>query len=117
MRRVFMLIAGIVVGILLLHSGGLSHGPEETGSQSPPRQSPSEIPRSPIAGIPFNNAVEIYQRHRKDLEQLPGVSAVGLSTEGIFVSTTTPSNLPSQVEGIPITVVPADHPGVSCGPE
>ena len=70
-----------------------------------------EIP--PVAGIPRDQALEILDRHREMLEQLPGVLSVHLGAEGILVrilvfsgdrSTPPPTieGLPSVIEGLPV---------------
>ena len=61
----------------------------------------------PIAGIPYYEAMAIVDRHRQELMQFPGVEGVGLDTEGITVGTNNPTAaIPSQVEGLPIKIVP-----------
>src|SRR5581483_4010295 len=49
---------------------------------------PLEAP--PIAGIAYEEALKILERHREALMKLPGVESVGLDAEGIRVETKTP---------------------------
>jgi hypothetical protein len=74
--------------------------PDYTGSL-PPLWEP------PIAGIPYEEALVILERHQKALMQLPGVTGVGLSAWGILVLTDTPAVVPSEVEGLPIITRPS----------
>lgn len=60
----------------------------------------------PIAGVPYEEALEIHYRHVDELSKLPGVTGVGLHKDGIHVATTNPAVVPSHVEGLPITVEP-----------
>jgi hypothetical protein len=66
---------------------------------------PEEIPplmAPPIAGIPYEEALEILKRHGDELRKLPGVEAVWLEADGIVVETNSPAKLPQQLEGLPI---------------
>lgn len=72
-------------------------------------QHPEPIPPlmvPPIAGIPYEEALAILERHRAELMQLPGVEAVGMGVEGIVVETENPAVLPLDVEGLPIKPTP-----------
>jgi hypothetical protein len=61
----------------------------------------------PIAGIAYEEALKILERHQESLMKLPGVESVGLDAEGIRVETKTPPpGLPAAVEGLPVRVVP-----------
>lgn len=64
----------------------------------------------PIAGIPFEKALEIHNRHVEELSKLPGVDAVGLGADGIHVYTANPEVLPKEVEGVPIIPLPPIGP-------
>lgn len=80
-----------------------------------PKQ-PETIPAlmaPPIAGIPFYEAMAILDRHQQELMQLPGVESVGLGAEGVQVGTSNPAVVPSQVEGLPIKIIPPLGPGKS----
>jgi hypothetical protein len=71
-----------------------------------PRQ-PEPIPSimfPPIAGIPYEEAQKIVERHRAELMALPGVSLMGLGERGIVVETTNPSVVPKTIEGLPVEV-------------
>jgi hypothetical protein len=73
-------------------------------------QKPERIPNlwsPPIAGIPYEKALEIHDRHIDELRKLPGVKEVGLGAEGINVYTTNPDIVPKQVEGLRIIPRPA----------
>src|SRR6266571_9004071 len=39
----------------------------------------------PIAGIPYEEALAILERHREELMRLPGVQSVGMGNGGIVV--------------------------------
>lgn len=68
-------------------------------------KNPEPIPplwAPPIAGIPYEEALEIHNRHVEKLSKLPGVESVGLGVNGINIRTTNPSILPSKVEGLAI---------------
>jgi hypothetical protein len=71
-----------------------------------PESIPTAMMEPPIAGIPFEEALKILERHRDELLQLPGVTAVGMGSEGITIETTNPSVVPSDVEGVPVKVRP-----------
>lgn len=64
----------------------------------------------PIAGIPYEEALKILERHREELMKLPGVEAIGMSAEGIEVETNNPAVLPQEVEGLPIKPIPPKGP-------
>jgi hypothetical protein len=71
---------------------------------------PEPIPplmEPPIAGISREEAVEILQRHQEELIKLPGVESVGLGPDAIYIRTTNPAELPSEVEGVPIKPLPS----------
>jgi len=71
---------------------------------------PLEVP--PIAGIPYEEAEKILERHQRELMQMPGAEAVGLSAEGIKVETNNPAVVPQEVEGLPVKPVPSRGLGV-----
>lgn len=78
-----------------------------------PGVSQADIPplwAPPIAGIPYEKALEIHYRHVDELSKLPGVDSVGLRRDGIHVSTSNPAVVPSEVEGLPIIVDPPEGP-------
>lgn len=60
----------------------------------------------PIAGVPYETALEIHDRHVHELSKLPGVDSVGLGEDGIEVRTTNPAAVPSEIEGLPIKILP-----------
>jgi hypothetical protein len=73
------------------------------------REHPEPIPAimaPPIAGIPYETAMEIMERHRQELMALPGVGAVGMSANGISIEADDPTVLPAHVEGVPLDVRP-----------
>jgi hypothetical protein len=108
MRRVFMLIACIGAGIILLRSWGLSHGPEETTKQPPaPLPTPTVREMPLVAGIPYGEAQAIVKRHRQELMKVSGVSAVGVGKSGILIEIFKPAAqhaLPQTIEGLPVEV-------------
>ena len=67
-----------------------------------PQPIPSHLLAPPIAGVPYEEARAIHNRHKAELAQLPGVQTVGLSGEGIRVRTTRPELVPSFIEGLPV---------------
>jgi len=73
-------------------------------------KNPEPIPplwSPPIAGIPFEKALEIHERRVLELRTLPGVESVGLGADGIHIYTSKPEVVPKEVEGLPIKVFPA----------
>ena len=60
----------------------------------------------PIAGIPYEEAFKIMKRHQAELMALPGVGAVGMGGEGIYIEADDPSVLPKEVEGLPLEIHP-----------
>jgi hypothetical protein len=58
----------------------------------------------PIAGRPYEEAIDVLERHRAAIKQLPGVQEVGLSPDGIAVYTDNPTALPSHLDGFPVIV-------------
>lgn len=70
---------------------------------------PESIPplaAPPIAGILYQTALDIIQRHYSELGAIPGVESVGLGVEGIVVYTDSPQLVPKTIEGLPIIVRP-----------
>lgn len=70
---------------------------------------PQPIPplwKAPIAGIPFEEAQAILERHRDELWQIPGVMGHGLGAEGIVVHTDQPDLVPTEIEGLPVKTRP-----------
>jgi len=73
------------------------------------RAHPEPIPPlwvPPIAGIPYEEALKILERHRSELLALPGVHAVGMGGTGIFIRADKSAILPESVEGLPFEVHP-----------
>ena len=60
----------------------------------------------PIAGIPYEEALAILERHREEIMRLPGVQSVGMGHEGIVVEIDNPAVLPPEIEGLPIKPTP-----------
>ncbi len=60
----------------------------------------------PIAGIPYEEALAILERHREEIMRLPGVQSVGMGNGGIVVETDNPAVLPLEIEGLPIKPIP-----------
>ena len=71
-----------------------------------PQVIPADMMTPPIAGIPYEEAKAIHDRHKKELIQLPGATAVGLTAEGIVVETDQPELVPSTLEGLPVHTKP-----------
>jgi hypothetical protein len=74
----------------------------------PPIMSP------PVAGMPYLKAYQIYNRHRKELSALPGTGAISLGERGIIVEASDASQIPREVEGLPIEVLPIRRERDSC---
>jgi len=71
-------------------------------------QNPEPIPDlwSPlVGGVSRDKAQEIHKRHVERLGRLPGVESVGLGVDAIEVSTSNPSIVPKEIEGIPVKVI------------
>jgi hypothetical protein len=60
----------------------------------------------PIAGIAYEEALKILERHRAELEALPGVQTVSMGLKGISIEAEDLSILPKEVEGLPVEVRP-----------
>jgi hypothetical protein len=103
MRRVFIIIACIGASILLLQSW--AQGPQEKKGY-PPYTPRLAVPGQPIAGIPFDEALKIYERHEEELRHLPGSISVSFYADGLVVETTNPKALPAVIEGLPVIPVP-----------
>ena len=56
----------------------------------------------PIAGISYEEAQAIFERHRAALTKLPGNPYVLFGREGITVFTEQPEHVPASVEGLPV---------------
>lgn len=63
---------------------------------------PSGMLMPPVAGIPRSEAADAVERNREKLMKLPGVYSIQLTDEGLEISTSDPSQLPAQVEGVPV---------------
>jgi hypothetical protein len=57
----------------------------------------------PIAGIPEEEPLKIYERHAEKLRQLPGAESVSFMAEGLVVSKEQPRRLRSQEKRSRIT--------------
>lgn len=73
---------------------------------------PTEMMQPPIAGIPFEEALKILERHREFLMSLPAVESVGMGDGAISVYTANPEAVPSEIEGLPVKTKPPLGPGV-----
>ncbi len=71
-----------------------------------PEPIPGILMTPPIAGIPYEEALKILERHRAELEALPGIGAVGMGGTGIYIQIEDPSVLPKEIEGLPLEVHP-----------
>jgi len=83
--------------------------PQLTPPRTPPPSAPPETPAIPkppgIAGIPYEEALAVFEHRAEELKQLPGVVAVWLEADGIHVYTSDPAVLPTAIEGLPVTSV------------
>ena len=118
-------------GVIVLRPGGV----RESADACPPDfretqrfdwrfcvdpQKPETIPAimtPPIAGIPFEEALAILERHQLRLMQLPGVQSVGLGSEGIEVESGDPSLIPDSLEGLPVKALPPSGPYIGATEE
>jgi hypothetical protein len=93
----------------------------QTWAQAPPGKysDPSRFhlakPEVPIAGIPQDEALKIYERQAEKLRQLPGAVSVSFMAEGLMVGTANPAALPAAVEGLPVFAVPPVDPRAAGG--
>ena len=72
-----------------------------------PRHYPRDLPflaAPPAAGMPYEEARVIFDRHEEWLYNLPDVEEAGLGKSGITVVTSQPDLVPFEVEGLPILV-------------
>jgi hypothetical protein len=111
MRKVFLGIVGLAVLIAVIQTW--AQAPQGKYSDPPPL--PLAKPGEPIAGIPQDEALKIYQQHAEKLRQLPGVVSVGFTANGIMVETANPTVLPAAVEGLPVFAVPPVDPRAAGG--
>ena len=73
------------------------------------------LAQPPVAGRPFEEVLEIVNRHREELLALPGVQDVVVAYEGVLVWTTGDfSVIPDSLEGIPLSPQRAFKPA-DCG--
>lgn len=72
---------------------------------------PTEMMHLPIAGIPYEECLQILERNQETLGKLPGVQSIGMGDEGIEVYTSQPEALPVDVEGLPLIAKPPRKPG------
>ncbi|MBM4257439.1 MAG: hypothetical protein FJ147_16285 [Deltaproteobacteria bacterium] len=63
-------------------------------------------PHPPIAGIPYEKAQDIIQRHFEFFRNLPGIRGFTLRKDGIAVESTQPELVPKEVEGLPVYLEP-----------
>ena len=71
----------------------------------PPRYAgipPSGMLLPPIAGIPRVEAANAVARNQEKLMKISGVQSLQLTDDGLVIYTTDPTQLPSDVEGVPV---------------
>lgn len=78
---------------------------------APANISPRPVVTLPLVGVSDAEALAIFTRNRDELEQLPGVEEVWLSTKEIYVVTTDPEVLPEAMDGLPIKAISPVLPG------
>ena len=107
-------------GVIVLHPGGrreqaatCPEGFEEKNVQGwrfcVDQKNPESIPllmMPPVAGIPFETAQKIAERHADELQKLSGVETVIFGLDGIIVETDNPAVVPPNVEGVPVKTRP-----------
>ncbi len=60
-----------------------------------------------INGIPWEEVVNIFTRHREELRNIPGVMNAGLGVDGIVLGVLPKhGDIPAAVEGLPILTEP-----------
>ena len=59
-----------------------------------------------VAGMPWAEAWDIFDRHREELTALLGVHSVGLSKEGVDIETAEPELVPNDIEGLRVRTRP-----------
>ena len=101
MRKVLTVVALCSGGFLLFHA--FAQAPVSSSEEQ--QKFRLAVPGQPIAGIPFEEALEIYKRHEEELRTLPGAVSVSFTADGLLVETANPSAVPDAVEGLP--VIPA----------
>jgi len=111
MIRVFVLLACLWAWLTLLPTW--AQGPQE--KVYPPYIPRLAVPGQPIAGIPFEEALKIYERHEEELRKLPGSISVSFYADGIVVETANPEVVPAAVEGLPVIPVPPVDPRAAPG--
>jgi len=77
--------------------------------RSTPEPIPAHLLNLPVAGVPYEKAKEIVKRNLDWLLKLPGVRGVGLGADGVTISTDIPAVVPSDVEGLPVKIEPAEE--------
>jgi hypothetical protein len=111
-----LLVRTVMIGVCLW--GGFISQSWAQGSQEkgyPPYTPRLAVPGQPIAGIPQEEALKIYERHEEELRKLPGSVSVSFYADGIVVETANPAVLPAAVEGLPVIPVPPVDPRAAMG--
>lgn len=113
-----LVVRTVMIGVCLW--GGLTlqsgaQGPQER--TEPPQKLRHATPGQSIAGIPFDEALQIYYRHEEELRTLTGAVSVGFTADGLVVETSNPDVLPTSVEGLPVIPVPPVDPRAAMGLE
>ncbi|MGE0826967.1 MAG: hypothetical protein AB7G75_07655 [Candidatus Binatia bacterium] len=97
-----LVIAACCGTVLVLTYAGAQPGP----SRGDPPDPPSSVERPSVAGVPYNQAQTILGRHEQELIYLPGADRVSMDSEGIIVYTSNPTEVPPQIEGLPVRAMP-----------
>jgi hypothetical protein len=97
--------------LTLMHSW--AQGPQERVNQ--PSKFHLAEQGEPIAGIPQDEALKIFDRHVHELYALPGTVSVSFMAEGLVVETMKPEALPAAVEGLPVFAIPPIDPRAGMG--
>lgn len=111
MRKAFVGVVSLAVLVAVIQTW--AQAPQE--KYSDPSQFHLSEPGVPIAGIPVEEALKIYERHAEKLRQLPGAVSVSFMAEGLMVATANPAALPPAVEGLPVFAVPPVDPRAAGG--
>jgi hypothetical protein len=104
MVSVLSLVA-LVVLVLLHPTWGLAHEGEEIEEEGQ-IIAPVATEEAPIAGMPYEEAVEIFERQRVVLKQIAGVQDAGLGDDGIYVYAEESADVPLALEGMPVKRLP-----------
>lgn len=94
----------LAIGFWVLPVTGLGQEPAQLPSPPPL----PEIVMPPVAGMPFEEAQAIVDRHREELKKIHGVGGVAVGREAMLVIVWTDEAeqaVPKMIEGLPVQVI------------